>query len=65
VKKYSGPLALSTDLIAFDVRKDQVIVIPDASKSVMERPCSRQLPISAFRDASPGALPAVVRQTTD
>jgi hypothetical protein len=25
----------------------------------------RQLPISTFRDASPGALPAVVRQTTD
>jgi hypothetical protein len=30
--KYSGPLALGTDLTAFDVRKDQVIVIPDASK---------------------------------
>ena len=29
---YSGPLALGTDLMAFDVRKDQVIVIPDASK---------------------------------
>jgi ribonuclease Z len=31
-EKYSGPLALGTDLMAFDVRKDQVIVIPDASK---------------------------------
>jgi ribonuclease Z len=29
---YSGPLALGTDLMAFDVRNDQVIVIPDASK---------------------------------
>jgi len=29
-EKYSGPLALGTDLMAFDVRKDQVIVIPDA-----------------------------------
>src|SRR5256884_8821203 len=29
---YSGPLALATDLLAFDVRNDQVIVIPDASK---------------------------------
>ena len=29
---YSGPLALGTDLMAFDVRKDEVIVIPDASK---------------------------------
>ena len=29
---YSGPLALGTDLMAFDVRDDQVIVIPDASK---------------------------------
>jgi ribonuclease Z len=31
-EKYSGPLALGIDLMAFDVRKDQVIVIPDASK---------------------------------
>jgi len=31
-EKYSGPLALGTDLMAFDVRKDDVIVIPDASK---------------------------------
>jgi ribonuclease Z len=31
-EKYSGPLALGTDLMAFDVRKDQVIVLPDASK---------------------------------
>lgn len=31
-EKYSGPLALGTDLMAFDVRRDQVIVIPDASK---------------------------------
>jgi hypothetical protein len=31
-EKYSGPLALGTDLMAFDVRKDQVTVIPDASK---------------------------------
>ena len=31
-EKYSGPLALGTDLMAFDVRKDQVIVTPDASK---------------------------------
>jgi ribonuclease Z len=31
-EKYSGPLALGTDLMAFDVRWDQVIVIPDASK---------------------------------
>src|SRR5262245_52975703 len=31
-EKYSGPLALGTDLMAFDVRKDEVIVIPDASK---------------------------------
>ena len=29
---YSGPLALGTDLMAFDVRNEQVIVIPDASK---------------------------------
>ena len=29
---YSGPLALGTDLMAFDVRRDEVIVIPDASK---------------------------------
>jgi hypothetical protein len=29
---YSGPLALGADLMAFDVRKDEVIVIPDASK---------------------------------
>jgi ribonuclease Z len=29
---YSGPLALGTDLMAFDVRNDQVIVIPDGSK---------------------------------
>ena len=29
---YSGPLALGTDLMAFGVRNDQVIVIPDASK---------------------------------
>jgi ribonuclease Z len=31
-EKYAGPLALGTDLMAFDVRKDEVIVIPDASK---------------------------------
>ena len=31
-EKYSGPLALGTDLMAFDIRKDQVTVIPDASK---------------------------------
>src|SRR5215470_12745131 len=31
-EKYSGPLALGTDLMAFDVRKDEVIVIPDANK---------------------------------
>jgi ribonuclease Z len=31
-EKYSGPLALGTDLMAFDIRSDQVIVIPDASK---------------------------------
>ena len=31
-EKYSGPLALGVDLMAFNVRKDQVIVIPDASK---------------------------------
>jgi ribonuclease Z len=29
---YSGPLALGTDLMAFDVRKDEVIVIPNSSK---------------------------------
>ena len=31
-EKYSGPLALGTDLMAFDVRKDQVTVIANASK---------------------------------
>jgi len=31
-EKYSGPLALGTDLMAFDVRKDEVIVIPNGSK---------------------------------
>ena len=31
-QKYAGPLAFGTDLMAFDVRNDQVIVIPDASK---------------------------------
>jgi ribonuclease Z len=35
-EKYSGPLALGTDLMAFDVRKDEVIVIPDASKTPRE-----------------------------
>ena len=29
-QKCSGPLALGTDLMAFDVRRDHVIVIPDA-----------------------------------
>src|SRR5690242_60754 len=29
-EKYFGPLALGTDLMAFDVRRDEVIVIPDA-----------------------------------
>jgi len=29
---YSGPLALGTDLMSFDVHRDEVIVIPDASK---------------------------------
>jgi hypothetical protein len=31
-EKYSGPLAVGTDLMAFDVREDQVIVIPDPYK---------------------------------
>jgi len=31
-EKYSGPLALGTDLMALDVRKDEVIVIPGSSK---------------------------------
>jgi ribonuclease Z len=31
-EKYSGPLALGTDLMAFDIRRDEVIVIPNASK---------------------------------
>lgn len=31
-EKYSGPLALGSDLMAFDVSKDQVIVIPEANK---------------------------------
>lgn len=31
-EKYSGPLVLGTDLMAFDVRKDQVTIIADASK---------------------------------
>jgi ribonuclease Z len=31
-EKYSGPLAMGTDLMAFDLRRDEVIVIPDASK---------------------------------
>jgi len=29
---YMGPLAMGRDLMAFDVRKDDVVVIPDASK---------------------------------
>src|SRR5262249_35653389 len=36
-EKYSGPLALGTDLMAFDVRRDEVIVIPDASKREPKR----------------------------
>jgi len=31
-QKYSGPLAIGADLMAFEVLKDQVIVIPDATK---------------------------------
>jgi hypothetical protein len=31
-EKYSGPLALGTDLMAFDIRNDEVIVVPDASR---------------------------------
>ena len=36
-EKYAGPLALGTDLMAFDVRRDEVIVIPDASKKEPKR----------------------------
>jgi ribonuclease Z len=31
-EKYSGPLALGTDLMAFEISKEQVTVIPDASR---------------------------------
>src|SRR5262245_26465267 len=36
-EKYSGPLALGTDLMAFDVHRDEAIALPDASKKEPKR----------------------------